>query len=192
MFCSAVRCFQYSAAFWRDTTGLLLPECWGTVNYSSAGFQTNEKSCTRVTLAMLQMYIQSPGAVFSHHPHEWGVCDFVSGINATHTIWASGLHTVIICSQLTADLQRLHPQGVFKNKVLNEYIWTFMFVYLHLRYESSFPVEKESWSRLENHGGTEHNSELPSKLHSHRSSHLFTEIRSSQAITSHKASFLFL
>lgn len=57
---------------------------------------------------------------------------------------------------------------------------------------NSFPVEKESSSRLENHGGTEHNSKLPSKLHSHRSSHLFTEIRFSQAMKSHKASFLFL
>ncbi len=103
-------------------------------NYSSAGFQTNEKSCSRVTLATLQMYIQSPGAVSLTIRTSGGVCDFVSCINATHTVWASGLHTVIVCSQLTADLQRLYPQGVFKNKVLNENKWTFLFVYLHLRH----------------------------------------------------------
>lgn len=54
------------------------------------------------------------------------------------------------------------------------------------------PVEKESGSRLENHGGTEHNSKLPSKLQSHRTCHLRTDIRFSQTAEGHEASFLYL
>lgn len=53
------------------------------------------------------------------------------------------------------------------------------------------PVEKESGSRLENHGGTEHNSKLPSKLQSHRTYHLRTDIRFSQTVEGHEASFLY-
>lgn len=54
------------------------------------------------------------------------------------------------------------------------------------------PVEKESGSRLENHGGTEHNSKLPSKLQSHRTCHLRTDISFSQTIKGPAASFLYL